>query len=788
MEDWVQQLADYATGTLRPADGTVKTPSLGAEVEILTDRWGVPHVYAKNLDDLYFAQGWLHAAERFFQVDITRRLAQGRLAELFGELTLPMDRFFRTLGLGRTARSWISEIDADTERIGRPYFEGFRHAASTLPSPVEYQVLGIEPEIPETFEEAAENTFAIALLMAFTLSPNWDIELLRLWLAEEVGPERARLLSPLVGTVAPAAVPSSDRLPGLIRTLTEGAQSAGADAGVGSNNWVVSGWKSETGMPLLANDPHLKIQMPAIWMEMHLSCPDMDVAGVTLPGVAGVLIGHNRRIAWGFTNTQADVSDLYVERLSPDGNRYFFQDEWHDIEVIREEIGVRHSEEPHFHEVRLTRHGPLLDSILAGNVNLEVHDLPVTRELAFRWIHYDIVSSQSSVEGLNRAEDFEGFREAARVWPSAGQNMIYADVDGNIGYQFTGTVPIRPDGLTGAVPLIGWTGDQEWQGEVPFDELPCVFNPSCGYIATANNRVVDLDYPHHLTDDWEPSFRVRRIVSLLNSKEKLTLDDFARLQADTHSGIADRLVPLMLAAPAGNGDAKAALDLLAEWDRRMDSGSSGAALFAVWVTRAADRMFRERLGVELFDAYFKKRAWTVLWGYEALADLLENPDPYWLGGDGGDSLSAKDRLISETLAQAWQEVAERLGDDTSGWRWGRLHQVHFRHPLATAMPPLDELLSSGPFEAPGADDTVNRGVFNPGDEYAVGAISSYRQIIDLGDFDNSRAVISTGNSGNPASPHYRDQSEMWVTCEYHPMPFNRQAVEKEATGTLRLTP
>lgn len=784
MEDWVLQLKQYAETALRPLDGKLDAPGLASEVEVLTDEWGVPHVFAQNLPDLYFAQGFLHAAERLWQIELTWRAAQGRLSELFGEFTLSIDRFFRTLGLGGTARSWVRDADPDTRRVAGSYFAGFNAAAEALPRPLEYEILGLDPDIPATEDEAIHRTFSIAMIMSFTLSPNWEFELLRARLAAAVGEQRMSQLSPLIGPEATIAFPHSSHL----SALHQVAGTAGAwGPGVGSNNWVISGSKSETGKPLLANDPHLRIQMPGVWMEMHLSCPEMEVAGVSLPGTPGIIIGHNRSIAWGFTNTQADIADLYAERLSEDGARYEFAGDTEPVEIRREEIFVRHEDEPRIHEVRSTRHGPLITSHFRGSLNPVVIEDSIPGALAFRWIQYEVPSTQRAIEGLNLASNFEEFRAAASLWPIAGQNMVFADVEGNIGYQFTGTVPLRQGGISSTTPLPGWTGEHEWVGTIPFDELPVSFNPDTGFIATANNRVVGADYPHYLTNDWEPPFRIRRIVSLLTEKERLNADDMARIQGDTHSGIADALLPLLLAAGKPGGGGGSAFETVATWDRRMAQDSAGAAIFAVWVSQLAAIIFRPILGDDLFEDYFRTRAWTTLWGYDALEQILTNPEARWFEGSS-ENVAPRDEAVKEAFERAVAFLEGRFGKDPARWRWGALHLVHFRHPTTTAMPPLDELMSAGPFEVGGGDDTINRGVFNPGEDYGESAYSSYRQIIDLSDFDRSRSVVAVGNSGNPASDHYRDQAELWATGGHHPMPFSRAAVEDATKGRLLLNP
>jgi penicillin amidase len=784
MEDWVKDLGDYAKTALRPTDGELQAAGLEGEVEIITDNYGVPHVFASSRNDAYFAQGYLHATERLFQVDLTRRVAQGRLAELLGEPVLPLDRFFRTIGLGRSAKEGAPKMDQTSRRVGEAYHRGFTFGVSSQPKPVEYQILALEPDFPEDFEEAAETTFAIGLLMAFNLSPNWEFELIRMWLAQAVGPERARQLAPFVSTVAPGEIPATPDVGGLVKTLTDIAAEAGKVPGIGSNNWVVSGDKTTTGKPILANDPHLKISMPGIWTEMHLSCPDMNVTGVSLPGVAGIIIGHNDRIAWGFTNTGSDIVDLYVERLSDDRSQYEYEGEWHPTTKVTEEIVVRHAEEPVPHEVTITRHGPLLDSFLEGTINPVVREDVITEALAFRWIHHDVPISQESIEEINLASDFQGFRAAASKWPSAGQNMVFADVEGNIGYQYTGTVPARSKPNPGA-PVPGWNSEHEWNGTIPFDELPTTFNPESGFIATANNRVVGLDYPHYLTNDWEPPYRIDRITQMLSTKDRFTIDDIGAMQYDTYSGIAAEILPILKEVKT-NGEAKLAFEVLEGWDLQMSVDSSAASLFVIWITKVAEELFAGKVGAETYSHWFTNRSWTLLWAYESVRDILKNPESYWLGGD--DTIAARDGLVEKTLRSAMADLTERFGVDPSGWAWGKLHTIWFRHPLAGAMPPLDELLSVGPFGAPGADDTVNRGVFNPEENYQSSGIASYRQIIDLSDFDHSRSIITSGTSGNPASPHYSDQSEKWVAGSYHPMLFSRGAIEAAAEGTLKLLP
>jgi penicillin amidase len=448
---------------------------------------------------------------------------------------------------------------------------------------------------------------------------------------------------------------------------------------------------------------------------------------------------------------------------------------------------VRGEAKPRIHEVRETRHGPLITATIAGGTSPEIVEDRVTETIALRWMQADLPLSLRATLRLNRAANWEEFRAAVREWPIAGQNMVYADVDGNIGYQFTGTVPIRAKG-SGVAPVPGWTGEYEWKGTIPFEDLPTTFNPERGFVATANHRLVDVDYPYHLTHDWELGHRARRITALLTAKEKLDHDDFKAIHMDTFSGIAAGLVPLLLAADVSGDRETEALKHVQTWDLHLDASAIGASIFNQWFFRVAEAMFAERLGPQLWEEYFPRKSWVTNWAYDAVRDIIASPQAYWVGGDGSDNIAERDRLIGRALTAAISDLEERLGPDMNEWRWGRLHRVHFRHTIANAIPALDELLSSGPYEVGGGDDTVNRGVLHPSEGFADGAIASWRQIIDLSNFDASLGVITTGNSGNPASDHYRDQSPMWAAGEYHPMPFSRPAVEAASEGRLVLSP
>lgn len=747
MSEWLAALGAHASSAARPLEGRLAVPGLDAAVEVLTDGRGVPHVYARGRRDLYFAQGFLHATERLWQVEVARRTAQGRLAEILGESGLASDLLYRTVGLGRVARSWAGSADADTRRIVAGYGAGFAAGVMALPRPVEHELLAIEPEVPAGPDEWLASIWSIVLLWSFQLTIAWDHDLLRCC-AIQAG-----------GAGAAAAVPTSGGFAAGATRLIEQLRGAGPAREGGSNNWAVGGSRTATGLPLLAADPHVAVSVPCAWMEMHLACPDLEASGLTIPGLPGVVVGHNRRVAWAFTNSRADVDDLYLERLSADGSRHEYRGEWLPIRLVREEVRVRHEERPRLHEVRLTRHGPLVLPPLDGE------------GVALRWVHAETAPTLAAVEGMNAAAGWDDFRRAASRWAQAGQNVVYADAGGDIAYQLIGPVPLRPPGIEGAAMLPGWTGQHEWRGLVPFDELPWRLNPPEGFVASANHDVATGACRYHLGADWELPHRIERIRSLLAGGERLGPEDLARLQLDTRSGIADELLPRLLAALPSAPELRDPVERLGGWDRRMDAGAVGASIFAAWTARIAHRVVHPELGDELYRLLLLVRSPMTSWGYSALRDH-----------------AGERTLLAAALADACAELAAALGTDPDGWAWGRLHRFRFDHPIARTIGALGALLSAGDWPGRGADDTVSRAAFPVMEECGDAVAPTARLVVDLSDLDRSLAVLTPGNSGNPASPHYRDQVQAWAAGAHGAAPFSRAAVEAACGAPLTLHP
>lgn len=784
MSGWARQAMERARRALPPVEGELKVSGLESPVEVIRDRWGVPHIYARNTRDLFFAQGFVQASERLFQMDFMLRLATGRLAGLFSELALPMDRFFRTIGLNRAARRIVEGYDALSHEMADAFVAGVEAWLDRMPEkPVEYHVLELDPELPRG-QEAKEAGVAFSAFMGWILSTNWDVELLRAEVVERLGWEAMLTLFPEVAPEPAVVAAGKDAGARGRRAALEILKTAPLPpAGQGSNNWVVAGRRSVTGKPLLANDPHLVVQMPSIWFECHLSAPGFEVSGVTLPPTAGVVIGHTPRIAWGLTNVGGDTQDLYLERLNQDRTAVLYDGSWEPAVVHREEIAVRGRSDPEVVAVVETRHGPIVDSYMVGAANPEVVRGGITETYALRWVGSEHAVQPSVLYRMAVATSFQEFRDVLRDWHCPGQNVVYADVDGNIGYQCTGLYPIRRRG-DGTVPVPGWTDEYEWEGFVPFEELPWSLNPEEGFLATANQRIHDDSYPYLIGKDFLPPYRARRIARLITATEKHSTDTFARMHTDTVSLAAREVLPHLLEVDPADDRQKEALSRLQDWDGDLAADSVAACIYQVWCKHIAEAVLLPRLGPELYKHYYGRRQWTNTFQFQVLPTMLAYPSAAWFGSDGRE---ARDRVLLDALGTALDELTATLGEDMSAWRWGSLHTVRFVHPLAL-IPDLAEALTGGVVETGGDEQTLLQGLFEPGVGYEAVVVPSWRQIIDLADVDASVGIHTTGQSGNPASPHWNDMVEPWARGQYHPLPFTRHAVEQHAEATLRLLP
>jgi penicillin G amidase len=759
--DPLEELREAARAALAPVQGEFAIPGLAEPVEVLRDRWGIAYLSAASLEDLWFAQGYIQASERLFQIELALRAAAGRLSEWFSDLALPSDRFARTIGFARLGAREAGRWSEASVAMMRRFVDGARAFAASAPAPpIEYAMLASTPDLPEDLGAWA-SAFAY---LAWGLSGNWDRELLRLRLAERRGPGAVRTFLPPLHDDPPEFAAAS-----LAGRLRDGLPRS---AGQGSNGWVVSGAHTRSGSPMLANDPHLLVQQPQPWFEIHLRAPGYQARGVAFAFAPGIVAGTTAHHAWGITNVSGDVQDLYVEHLNDDGSAAAFDGAWEPLTVRTERIEVRGGA-PVDLEVRETRHGPLLDAVPVGTRGNEF--APVEGTLALRWTAADGLLEPAGLIDIVRAGSFDAFRDALRGVSCPGQNVLYADVDETIGLQCTGLHPLRRSG-DGTAPVAGWTSEHEWDGYVRFEELPWSRDPGPGFLVAANNRIHDEGYPHLIGMDVHVPLRARRIAERLRAEDAITASACAAIQVDTVSLAARRLLPHLLKAKASSDRARDALERLGTWDGDLAAGSREAAVYETWLGAIAPAVFGED-DPETFAAYVAAREAFVC---AALPALLEAGDPPPRGETWSD-------LLGSSLEAALDRLEQELGADPAGWRWGALHHARFAHPLAR-LPGLGALFVAAEHEVGGDEQTVMQSGVDGRIGFDAVVVPSWRQVVDLSNVDATLAVMSTGQSGNPASPHWNDQSPMWAAGELRPCPFTRPAVEAAAEHRLVLFP
>ncbi|MEV5704054.1 penicillin acylase family protein [Actinoallomurus sp. NPDC052274] len=778
--------------------GRVTVPGLGADVTVFRDRWGVPQIYADNAEDLMRAQGYVHAQDRFWEMDFRRHITAGRLSELFGKTTLDTDKVVRTLGWRRVAEQELPLLRPDTRRYLDAYAQGVnawlaRHR-NTATQSLEYSVLGLRRSGYHPEPWTAVDSLSWLKAMAWDLRSNMDEELGRAIAATKVAPARVDQLYPdYPYDRNPVIVPGggdsggrtgpAPRARALSPALTRVAAAIHAmptmlgngAPGLGSNSWVVSGARTNTGRPLLANDPHLAPQMPSLWYQAGLHCRTasaacpFDVTGFTFSGVPGVIIGHNARIAWGFTNLGPDVTDLYLERVT--GSTYEYKGRQEPLAVRTEQIKVAGGR-PVTLTVRATRHGPLLSDVMdtvrtAGNGTA----------VALRWTALDPGRTADAIVSLDTAGDWQRFRDAARLFEVPAQNLLYADVDGHIGYQAPGRIPIRSSG-DGRWPAQGWTGKEEWTGYIPFDDLPRTYDPPQGYIVTANNAAVGPGYPRMLTRDWAYGYRAARIAELVGRTPKMDAATMGRIQLDDRNGFAPTLVPHLLRV--GSGPAVA---LLRGWDFTQPADSAPAAFYNAVYRHLLLRTFND----ELPDG--ARPDGGDRW-FEVLRNLLNRPDDPWWDDVRTPARETRDDMLRLAVKDADQELRKRLGGDPKKWRWGDLHTLTITNQTfgTSGIGPIEWLFNRGPLKLSGGDSLVDATGWNPQEGYQVDWVPSMRMIADLADLDRSRWVNLTGASGHAFADHYWDQARLWARGDTIPMRSAPDTVRREAAHILTLQP
>lgn len=798
-------------------EGEIRAFGIGSDVKVLRDEFGVPHIFAENEKDLMFAAGYVQAQDRLWQMDFLRRVSEGRLSEIFGSVTLNADKALRTIGFARVARQITDSLDERTRMLLQSYADGVNSflRANRENYPVEFVLLGFSPK-----DWQVEHSIGVARVMAWQLSMGWYVDVAYDKIIDSVGYQKLQDILPRYADDAPVIVKSSvansagqkdtlsSAVEGRYRELDFSAYQTGRNGGmldefvdanlfvkelignqgftIGSNNWVVNETRSQTGKPLLANDPHLGHGVPSTWYEIQLSGGGWDVTGFALPGSPFIVIGNNRNIAWGVTAVMTDDADFYSEQIKD--SSYFFNGKWETLSWVHERIIVKDSI-PVSLNVPFTHRGPIVNMI---------YDVPDSQAnaVSVRWLGHIPSGEVTAFSKLDQANNWEEFRKAASAFKVPGLNAIYADVNGNIGYQCMSGIPIRRSG-NGISVLDGTTSQNDWIGQVPFESLPNSYNPPEGYLASANNKIAGDWFTFFVSNYWENPSRIRRIDEYLNSKEKFGINDFKALQNDLFSFHAKEAVPYILEAckddsvftyisdkNASNYPYHESYLFLKHWDFNMTMDSRGAAIFNVFFQKLLVNLYRDEMGETVFESFIKLSNVPA----RVTTQLLINKQSSWWDDVRTKNTESRDMIVRRSLTDAVDFLRERYGEEPGGWTWEKLHHVTFEHPIGKQRP-LNYLFNIGPFSMGGNTTTVNNTEFHYSDpQFKVLLGPSMRRIIDLGDVAHPLSVLTLGQSGQPYNSHYNDQNEMWLKGQYKICSMDENEISKTAKKLLLLKP
>ncbi|MBM2845075.1 MAG: Penicillin amidase [Bacteroidetes bacterium] len=750
--------------------GSMSVVGLENQVQVIRDRFGVPRIEAANEHDLMLALGYVHAQDRLWQMDMVRRVGEGRLSELFGFETLPFDKMFRIVGIRSISEKIEQNITQDSRNRLQWYADGVNAFITSNKGkyPIEFDMLRYDPE-----PWRPVHSIMVGRLMAWELNLSWWTDITYGAIAERVGLEKALdIFPPFPQNVGPIVPTEAWRkYASLTRDFLKTSQSFSALWGAGgilggSNAWVVAPSKSRSGKVILANDTHLQLQSPSKWYEVQLHSPEYEVSGMSIPGVPGIVAGQNKHIAWGLTALMSDEADFYIERIdTSDGQKYYYDGEWRLLTVREEEIHIKgDTVVPVI--IRSTHHGPIVTDI---HTFLKKSSSPYVASM--RWTGTEISDQVEAFNKINRATNWEEFTKGVSEFSGPGQNFVYGDAQGNIGYWCGVKLPLRGKQST-LLPLPGWDPTTEWKGFVPFNKLPHLFNPPEGYIATANNKVVDDSYPYYISDLWEPASRIVRLREVLGSQSTFSVQDFERLQNDMFSHQTKRMMPHVLSAlkdsTLGVPEEKTVMEYLQSWNFTLAREDIATTIYEEFFVKLIGNIFKDEMGDSLFHD------WVVLMNVpiRVTTKLVEEGTSNWFDDVGTDSIETRDQIIRKSMREAISFLRDSVSTQTKNWRWGDVHTVTLKHPFGLVKS-LDRLFNIGPFPYGGGPTTLVSGEFSLNAPFQVTVGASFRQIFDFANPDEWRAILPSGQSGQVLHEHYDDQAQMWLNGAYRTVTSRR---------------
>ncbi|MEZ5357803.1 MAG: penicillin acylase family protein [Candidatus Zixiibacteriota bacterium] len=772
----------YLRSTIPDYSTDMTSSGVSESVTISRDSYGMPHIFAASEKDAVFALGFCSAQDRLFQMDMVRRAIRGQLAEIVGKDAIEIDQMYRTITAGKSVEEMYDALPDSLKELMIAYSNGVnlyleQHSEKL---PIEFSLLGYEPN---PWKPA--DCLTVLYYMAWALNFSYDSELTLAAMINKVGEDMAKQVFIEYPAGMPTIFPSGYTMAHMSRTVDNirlARSLTGAPMRGASNNWVVSGKKSVTGMPLLANDMHLGMVAPSIWYEAHWSTPTVNVSGVMLAGAPLIVAGANQQVAWGFTNVMADDADYYLEKINPvDSSQFEYKGNWESLDIQYDTIAVL-NDSAHVFPIRRTRHGIIVDEITDSTVRGDT-----AYSIAMRWTIVDFGHEAEGIYRLNKAASIDDCEAAAELFKCPGQNWVYADDQGDIGFWAAVGIPIR-NGFDGQSLLPGWSGEYEWDGYLPTDKQPHVRNPERGWMASANNKHMDDSYPYYITHCYAPSERFERIAALLTEKEKLSIDDFKRIQYDNYLLVGERWAPDIIAAVSGKElteTEKTALDSLAGWDYYAPKESVPAAIFHVTWQHLIENTFKPHLGDTLYEYFVSENNFTV---HKAMQNLKSIPESDWFDNSETGERETLADVIAESFNQAVAELTSAYGENVADWHWGEFHTLTIFHPIGRVLPFVGGMLNIGPYPVGGGSHSINPSLYRLNGSYKMVAGASQRHIFDLSDIDNSLRIIPTGISGNFMSPHYKDQSEMWLNGDYRPFVLSSDRIEADIVTKMQIIP
>ncbi len=778
--------------------GQIYSSNVSFRVEIYRDQYAIPYIAAQSDEDASFVLGYVHAQDRLFTMDLARRAGEGRLSEVFGTQTIPFDKMFLTVGINETVKRIMQNLNSEAKKFLDAYAAGVNHyiKAAGGKFPVEFDVLGYDPE-----PWKPEHSLIIGRLMAWELNISWWTDIAFTHLIQKFGEAKFSEIIPDYPENAPVIIPPELKNYPLVSTsLIETDKTFRRFMGyrgthIGSNNWVVNGKMSESKKPLIANDAHLAFSAPGKWYLVVIKSPGLNVEGFTLPGLPAVVIGKNQNISWAVTNIMADDSDFYIEHLDSSRTSYRLNNEWKKLIIREETIKVKDSSDVVI-EVMETHRGPIISGIHPYDFLYENKNVPAV-DISMKWLGNELSDEFLAFMKINKASNWNDFTDALETFAVPGQNFVYADKQGNIGYVFGGKLPLREINSSTFI-FEGTTTKYDWKGTVPRQEIPVLFNPQSNFIASANNKTL-RNFKYHISNLWEPSSRYERIVELLSSKQIHTEEDFMKYQTDFVSPYARELTAHILSAFKGveikDANLSIALELLKQWDFEMNQYSQTPAIYNVFLVNLLRNIYLDEMGDDLFNQFI----FVGNVAYRSLYKVLRNPQCSWIDDITTPEVETLTDIIRKSMVDALVYLEKKYGKEIKDWQWGKIHKVKFKHAFSGISSLLDKYIDIGPYEI-GGDGTT---IFNTEYAFSEGIKEfpafdhepfendlgpSMRYIFDFAKPDEFYAILPTGQSGNVMSDHYRDMTEMWREGKYIKVKTDLNSIRNSGYKLLTIIP